>query len=177
MRQAKVLSFSAVFLLGIVLIGGGGSASAQDDGPAEHPARGSWSVTSDPGDAEYSPRLVILSADGGAMFVSGYATTAIGAWEPAGESTADVTFTMVTDGPGQIVIRVSLEVAPDGQTFTGTFTNEIIFDPAGGGTSGEIGPGTIDGTRLAVEAPGTPTQTFEEFFALPGATPEATPVS
>jgi len=177
MRQAKVMSISAVVLLGIVLIGGGRFATAQDDGPAEHLARGSWNVTSDPGDAEYSPRLVILSADGGAIFVSGYENTGIGAWEPTSETTASVTFTVVTDGPAQIVIRANIEVSPDGQAFTGTFTNEILFDPAGGGTSGEIGPGTLSGTRLSAEAPGTPTQTFEEFFALPGATPEATPES
>ncbi len=175
MRRPAIILLLAIVTIGS-LVGGGHLAIAQDSSPADHPARGSWNVASDPGDAEYSPRLVILSADGGAMFVSGYATTAIGAWEPAGESTADVTFTVVTDGPGQIVIRVSLEVAPDGQTFTGTFTNEIIVDPVGGITSGEIGPGTLSGTRMVAEAPGTPTQTFEEFFAVPGATPEATPV-
>ncbi len=175
MRRTPIVILLAVMIAGMVV--GGRLAVAQEPDTAAHPARGSWSVTSDPGDAEYSPRLVILSADGGAIFVSGYATTAIGAWEPSGESTADVTFTMVSDGPGQIVIRASLEVAPDGQSFTGTFTNEIMYDPAGGGTSGEIGPGTIAGTRLAVEAPGSPAQTFDEFFALPGATPEATPAS
>ncbi len=176
MRRPVVILLLAIATIGAV-VGGGRLATAQDSSLANHPAKGSWSVTSDPGDAEYSPRLVILSADGGAMFVSGYATTAIGAWEPAGESTADVTFTMVTDGPGQIVIRVSLEVAPDGQAFTGTFTNEIVVDPVGGITSGEIGPGMLTGTRMAAEAPGTPTESFDEFFALPGATPEATPVS
>lgn len=177
MRQISALSFSAVILLATLLIGGGRFASAHETDIAEHPARGSWNVTTDPGDAEYSPRLMILSADGGALFVSGYGTTGIGAWEPTGETSAAVTFTMVTNGPAQIVVRASIEVAPDGQAFTGTFTNEFVFDPAGGGSSGEIGPGTISGTRLVAEAPGTPTQTFEEFFALPGATPEATPVS
>jgi hypothetical protein len=171
MRRISALLFSAVILLATPLIGGGRFASAQETDSTEHSARGSWNVTTDPGDAEYSPRLVILSADGGAIFVSGYGTTGIGAWEPTGETSATVTFTMVTNGSAQIVVRASIEVAPDGQAFTGTFTNEVVFDPAGGGTSGEIGPGTISGTRLMAETPGTPTQTFEEFFALPGATP------
>jgi len=88
-----------------------------------------------------------------------------------------VTFTVVTDGPAQIVIRASIEVAADGQSFTGTFTDEFVFDPAGGGTSGEIGPGTITGTRLEAKAPGTPAMTFEEFLPQPKETPEATPVN
>ncbi|MDQ3657244.1 MAG: hypothetical protein M3457_19495 [Chloroflexota bacterium] len=176
MRRRTIILLLAVTMLG-TLAGGGRFAAAQDAGFANHPAVGSWTVESEPGDAEYSPRLAILSADGGAFFVSGYRYTAAGRWEPMGESTAAVTFTMVTDGPAQIVIRASLELAPDGQSFTGTFTNEFAFDPAGGGTSGEIGPGTLTGTRMVAEAPGTPTQTFEEFFALPGATPEATPAT
>jgi len=177
MRRTSVLSLSAVVLLGTLLIGGGRFVTAQEIEMADHPARGSWTVASDPGDAEYSPRLAILSADGGAFFVSGYETTGVGAWEPTSDTGANVTFTVVTDGPAQIVIRASIEVAPDGQAFTGSFTNEAIFDPAGGGTSGEIGPGTLAGTRLAAEAPGTPVMTFEEFFAPPAGTPEATPVS
>lgn len=177
MRRTSALSVASVIVLVTLLLAGGHFAAAQEINPGDHPANGSWNVTTDPGDAEYSPRLVILSADGGAIFVSGYETTGVGAWEPTSETTAAVTFIVVTDGPAQIVTRASIEVAPDGQAFTGTFTNEVVFDPAGGGTSGEIGPGTISGTRLVAEAPGTPTQTFEEFFALPGATPEATPVT
>lgn len=177
MRRTNLLSLFAAVLLGIVLTGGSHVAVAQVPSLGDHPANGSWTVTADPGDAEYSPRLMILSADGGAIFISGYETTGVGAWEPTGQTTAVVTFVVVTDGPAQIVIRASIEIAPDGQAFTGMFTNEIMFDPASGGTSGEIGPGAISGTRLVAEAPGTPTQTFEEFFAMPGATPEATPAS
>jgi len=177
MRRISVVSLSAVIVLATVLIGAGRFAGAQEVNPGDHPANGSWNVTSDPGDTEYSPRLAILSADGRAIFVSGEKLTGIGAWEPTSETTAAVTFVVVTDGPAQIVIRVSVEVAADGQAFNGTFTNEFAFDPAGGGTSDEIGPGTISGTRLAAEAPGTPAMSFEEFFAPPGATPEATPVS
>lgn len=176
-RWGSVSVLVAVVVLGMALAGGGGQITAQDVEMADHPARGSWSTASDPGDAEYTPRTMILSADGGAIFVSGFATSGIGQWEPTGASSAIVTFTSVTNGPAQIVIRAAIEVAPDGQSFSGTFTIEAQFDPAGGGTSGEVGPGTITGTRMAAEAPGTPVMTFDEFFAPPGATPEATPTS
>ena len=116
-----------------------------------------------------------LAADGTALFVSGRATMGVGAWEPAGDTAANVAFTVVTDGPAYIVIRATLETAADGQSFTGTFTDEMAFDPAGGGTGGQIGPGTLTGTRLIAEAPGTPSLSFAEFFAPPGGTPAATP--
>lgn len=174
MIRRTITLFLAVVMLG-TLVGGGRSAVAEETEFANHPANGSWMVASDPGDAEYSPRLITLSADSSAFFVSGYATTGVGTWEPAGDTSANLTFTVVGDGPGSIVIRASIDVAPDGQSFTGTFTNEFVFDPAGGGTSGEIGPGSIEGTRFAAEAPGKPVASFEEFFAAPSATPEATP--
>lgn len=177
MRRTSVVFLSVVILLAGGVIGGGRFAVAQAPGRAEHPARGSWMVESDPGDTEYSPRMMILSADGGAIFVSGYMMTGVGSWEPTSETTAAVTFTVVTNGPALVTIRAAIETAPDGGAFTGTFTNEFVFDPAGGGTSGEIGPGTIGGTRLAVEAPGRPAMSFEEFLPPPDGTPEATPVS
>jgi hypothetical protein len=177
MARTGLLVLSTVVLLGAVLGVRGRFALAQDAGGADHPATGSWLVESDPGDAEYSVRLMTLSADGTALFVSGRQTSGVGAWVPAGDAAATVTFTVVSDGPAYIVIRASIEVAPDGQSFTGTFTDEVVFDPAGGGTSGEIGPGTLTGTRLVVEAPGTPVASFEEFFAPPAGTPDATPAS
>jgi len=51
-----------------------------------------------------------------------------------------------------------------------------VFDPAHGGTSGEIGPGNVEGARMAAEAPGTPAASFAEFFRSPMGTPEATPL-
>lgn len=176
MRRSTIILLLAIVTFG-TLIGGGRLATAQDASLANHPAKGSWAVASDPGDTDYSPRLAILSADGGAFFVSGEMLTGVGSWEPTGETTAAVTFVVVTNGPAQVVIRAGIEVAPDGESFAGTFTNEFVFDPAGGGTSGEIGPGTLTGTRLAAEAPGTPSASFEDFFSVPDASPEATPVS
>lgn len=171
MRRTPMFLLSAVVLLGIALSGRLHFAAAQDPSDPDHPARGSWLVESDPGDAEYSPRMMILSRDGSAVFVSGQTTTAVGGWEPTGDATAIATFTVVTNGPAYIVVRASLDVAPDSQSFTGMFTFEAVFDPAGGGTSGEIGPGTLTGARLTVEPPGTPVQSFADFFRLPDGTP------
>ncbi len=175
MRRTGVLVLSAVVVLAIVLGGGGRFAAAQDTDSATHPARGAWIVESDPGDTEYSPRLMILSADGSALFVSGRATTGVGMWEPTGDTSATVTFNLVSNGPAYIVLRASLDIAPDGQSFAGIHTTEIVLDPAGGGTSGEIGPGTLHGTRLAPEAPGTPVASFDDFFPPSEGTPAATP--
>ncbi|MEJ7901693.1 MAG: hypothetical protein WKF63_07575, partial [Thermomicrobiales bacterium] len=58
-----------------VLIGGGRFAAATARGPDGHPVIGSWTVESDPGDTEFSPRLTLLSADGTALFVSGQKIT------------------------------------------------------------------------------------------------------
>lgn len=161
-----------LFALAVV---GGGLSAAQDPVSDQHSAVGSWSVESDLPDAEYTPRLVTLAADGSAIFVSGRQTTGIGAWQPIDDTTAMLTFAITTDGPAYILIRAQIELAADGTSFTGIFTMEAVFDPAGGGTSGEIGPGKLDGTRISAEAPGTPAASFEEMFPQPEGTPIATP--
>lgn len=174
MRRTSLWVFSAVVLLVMALAGGSPSAAQGLDGN-DHPAVGSWNVESGPGDAEYSPRLVILTVDGSARFVSGQQTTGVGAWQSMGDTTAVVTFVVTTDGPAYILIRARIDLASDGQSFTGTYTMEVVFDPAGGGTSGEVGPGTLAGTRVSAEAPGTPAASFAEFFPEPEGTPAATP--
>ena len=78
----------------------------------------------------------------------------------------------VEEGGG--IIRASIEVAPDGQSFTATYTLEFIDQETGEG-SGEYGPGTATGTRLAVEGPGTPVGSFEDLFSMFEGTPEASP--
>lgn len=174
MHPIRMIRSSVVMVLVMVLVGGGIS-TAQEPGGNHHSAVGSWSVESDPGDAEYTPRLMILAADGSALFVSGHQTTGIGSWQPMNDTTAMLTFAVTTDGPAYILIRAKIELAADGTSFTGVFTVEAVFDPASGGTSGELGPGTLDGTRISAEAPGTPAASFEEFFPQSEGTPIATP--
>lgn len=176
MRRISMFVLSVAVLLGVQLSGGGLFVAAQEQGHTDHPAVGTWLVESDLSDAEFTPRLVTLAADGTASFVSGQQTTALGAWESMDDTTAVLTFIAVTNGPAYIEIRSTIDLASDAQSFTGTFTIEAVFDPAGGGTSGEIGPGTLTGTRITPTAPGTPTGSFEEFFPQPEGSPEASPV-
>ena len=181
MRRRNRVLLLAVIVLGAAVAGGGRFAGARGPDRAHHPAVGSWIVDSEPQRWALSIRTILLSADGTALSVSTSAaaegTVGVGVWEPAGAVAAALTFTEVTDGPAYIVVRARVEVAPDGQSFEGTYTNEMVFDPAGGGTSGEIGPGTVAGRRMAAEAPGTPVASFEEFFGAPDGTPEATPAA
>ncbi len=69
MRRPAIALLLTAVVLGTLI--GGRVVAAQDPEVAEHPAKGSWTIASDPGDTEFSPRLMILSADGGAIFVSG----------------------------------------------------------------------------------------------------------
>ena len=171
---------SAVVLRGTLVMAGGRFAAAQAISASDHPAVGSWLVESDPDMEALSVRTLVVSADGTALAISSVApngSTGAGVWSPTGDSIAVLTFTLVTNCPAYIVLRASIETAADGLSFSGTFTNEAIFDPTSPeGTSGEIGPGRLTGTRMTVQAPGTPVASFEEFFGEPERTPGATPV-
>lgn len=178
MRRITML-LSAVMLLGTIVMAGGRFVVAQPVSASDHPAVGSWLVESDPDMGALSMRTLVVSAGGTALAISSVApngSTGAGVWAPTGDSTAVLTFTLVTNGPAYIVLRASIDIAADGQSFTGTFTDEAIFDPTSPeGTSGEIGPGRLTGTRLTVQAPGTPVASFDEFFGEPEGTPGATP--
>lgn len=180
MRQLRHLLSVALPILGLLLLGSG-QATAQTTSAEGHLAVGSWHITTDPADPLVSFVTTALGVDGTVVNIIGDGTATIGVWAPTGDTTADITITATTDGPAIAIIRASVEVSADGQTISGTYTSEYVFDPAGGGTSGEIGPGTLTGTRLTVQAPGTPSASYADFFALPSdsgdATPEATPVS
>jgi hypothetical protein len=175
MHRTITRSLFALVLLVTTLVGGAHLATAQDQGPADHSAIGTWTVESEPQDVVTNMRTISLAPGGIASVISTGAgedpIASLGAWEPTSDTSVALTFTMVTNGPAYITVRASIDLAEDGATFTGSYTMEMVFDPAGGGTSGEIGPGTLTGTRLVVEAPGTPGSSFEDFFPAPEATP------
>lgn len=154
-----------------------GTALAQDADGGEFPLVGTWQMTPDSTDPLGSFVLTSFGADGTVTNITTDGTTTLGAWTTTSETTADVTVLGTTNGPAFVVIRASLTVADDGQTLTGTYTSEYIFDPVGGGTSQEIGPGSVTGTKVTVSAPGTPVDTYASFFPQDGATPVATPES
>lgn len=175
MRRFAAFGLVAAMAIGIVAAGRR-TADAQDCGVASHPAVGSWRVHRERENSTYPVELMILSADGAVLDFGAFSgATGVGRWEPTSADAATVSFTVVTNGPAYIVIRASVAFAPDGQSFTGSYTDEMVFDPEHGGTSGEIGPGVVTGTRMTAEAPGTPVASFAEFFPNPMATPEATP--
>lgn len=173
MRRAVVLLLSAIVLLGTVLIGGGAFATAQDTDFTDHPLVGPWDLDTDTEDPENPLSQATFSADGTYLQVD-VDGTALGVWEPTGDATGKLTVSF-EDDQGVVTIRASFEVAPDGQSLTATYTLELV-DPSGQ-SSGEIGPGSVEGTRMEAEGPGTPVASLEEFFEEAGGSPEATPES
>lgn len=177
MRRQFLLILSIVILLGTLLIGGSGLAAQDAASPdySDHPIVGSWIVDSDPEDPENFLEMGTFISDGTMLDSAPDGLTGHGVWEPTGESTAIVNFLLIFDDGSSMTIRATVEVAPDGQSFTSPYTLEF-FEPDGTG-SGEIGPGTAVGTRMELQEPGTPVASFEEFFGTPAATPDATPAA
>ncbi len=157
---------------------GGGLAVAQDATPAAaaHPFVGSWWVDTEPENPANPLHLAIVASDGTYMEVDPDGT-AVGVWEATGDTTADLTFHfLLGPGGGNATVRGSVEVAPDGHSWTASYTIEFINPD--GTTTGEVGPGMAEATRITVDPQGTPVGSFAEVFGLqPGGTPDATPAS
>ncbi len=132
---------------------------------------GTWTLVVE-GD---QPESVVFSADGGYVDVDSEGTVLLGVWEPTGDTTANLTITAYDQEEGAFRIRASFEVAADGQSFTASFTFELL-DPKTGDGMGQYGPGTATGTRMVAEAPGTPVGSLEDLFSQFEGTPEASPV-
>ncbi len=177
MRRIPVLLLSVVMLLGSLLIGQRALVSAQDATPQNfsgHPLIGSWVLDTDTEDPSNLPSLVMFTADGSYVEIASDRVDGLGTWAPTGETTATLTFWSVDDEQGGFEIRANIEVAPDGQTLTATYTFEL-FDPVTGKRSGQYGPGTATGMRTVIEAPGTPIGSIQDLFSQFQGTPEASP--
>ena len=176
MRRVHVLFLATLALLGTVFVGGGVFA-AQDATPADysdHPLNGTWVIDSSPEDPANPLEMAVISSNG-TMVETGADFTGAGVWEPTGDTTATLTFSVLEQDGSRTIIRANIEVAADGQSFEAPYTFELI-DPTGQST-GEVGPGVAEGTRMNVEAPGTPVGSFEEIFGEPEGTPEASPAT
>jgi hypothetical protein len=134
-------------ILGMIALPAMGTALAQDADGGEFPLVGTWQMTPDTTDPLGSFVLTTFGADGTVMNITTDGTTTLGVWTATADATADVTVLGTTNGPAYVVIRASITVSDDGQSLTGTYTSEYIFDPTGGGTSQEIGPGTLSGSE------------------------------
>jgi|GEM_PF-3410179 len=177
MRRLGVVLLAVTMLCGVFAIGGR-YVVAQDATPAaaDHPFVGSWIIDTEPENPNDPLHISTATADGGYVEVEPQATS-VGAWEATGDNTVtlNIHFLLGPQG-GMGTIRANIEVAPDGQSFTGTYTVELAGPD--GSSPGEAGPNTVEGGRMTVEPPGTPVGSFEEVFGgQPGGTPEATPAS
>ena len=132
-------------------------AAAQDEPTAAHPMVGAWLI--EPTEAE-PPELFTASADG-IVVSAGLEGTGYGTWAATGDLTSDVTFLSPMVDPeagflGFVTIRAGVELAEDGQSFTGAWTAEFPADVAEamGMPVGELGPSDVSGVRIVVEPMG-----------------------
>ena len=172
MCRTGVLLLTAVVMIGAVALGG--SAVAQDSTPVapstDHPIVGSWMIDTEPQNPTNPLHLTIISADGSYLESETDGGVSVGVWEATGDNTAIFSFRFLAGPQGMGTIRAEAEVAEDGQTFTANFTLELVAPD--GTSTGEVGPGMAEATRLTVEAPGTPVGSFEDVLGAPPATPE-----
>ncbi len=141
------------------------SVQAQDDEMGTmgaHPAVGAWSIDPEVENPDNPPEYTVLGPDGAVINFNPVGGPAIGSWSARDERTADLTMlSPVVDEEGGylglMTIRASVEVADDGQTFSGSYTLEFpagledMFPPAG-----EYGPAEVVGERISVELMGEP---------------------
>ena len=152
-------SFTGIIAIILVLTAAlGATATAQDASPmAGHPLVGAWVLDTNAEDTTSPPSLAIFHADGSYVQTDPDGT-AIGAWQPTGPGSADLIIRFEdADDEGALsttIVRAAVEAAEDGQSLTATFTLEFVGPD--GTSSGQLGPTTATGTRLAVEPMGTP---------------------
>jgi hypothetical protein len=137
------------------------TTDAAEPSTAPHPLVGAWLMV-DASDPE-APFAASFSSDG-IYQDSDPEGAGLGAWEPTGPTSAALTlviFSPPDEGGGMITIRATIEVAADGQTFTGDYTIEAGFE---GAPPGEFGPGSVTATRIAVEPMGSPVGSLDDLF-------------
>lgn len=179
MKKRLMMALATGALVAAMAPGVVAAKTAQDSStsehPLEHPFVGAWVIHPFPNDPS-SEDLVIINPGGTVLDYDSQSGTGVGAWTSTGDRTADLSFDQLVTAPdgslvGLTVVRASVEVAKEGQSFTGTWTLE--FPPAAaemsGVPAGELGPGDVTGERIAVESPG-PT-----VGPMPGASNEAPP--
>ena len=157
------------------------AANAQGDkaiDPVGHPLVGAWIVDTDTAQPDNPPSKVIIGSDGTYLQVDTDGSVAVGSWEPTGKRTGALTVlfhTMDAEGLVQAVtIRADAKVSADDQNLTATYTLE--FSSPDGTSTGQVGPGTATGTRIAVEPMGEPVAPLapdEDPAASPAASPAA----
>jgi hypothetical protein len=175
MRRLVVLfSAAALSLVGGVIttsaVASGITATTEPSGDTPdateaHPIVGTWDTETSSGD----PGIVMFSADRSVVSLDGE-DVSLGVWEASSElGKVNLMFSGLIpaeDGGsgGRFIIRGTLELSPDGQSFTGEYTVEVTADFEGAPPPGEYGPDSVTGTRVVVEPMGTPVGSLDELF-------------
>lgn len=177
-RRHAVASLSAA---GLGLAFGPRTVDATTPGltTAGHPLVGTWFLTSSSANPTNADDLFILHADGTYVEANADGSVRLGVWEPTSPTTATLTITAYSRdeggaSQGGIIIRLTLTLNPDGNSYTAEGTIELIAPD--GSRSGQAGPAGGEATRMMVEAPGPPVMTLDQLFGN-AAGPEATPDS
>lgn len=150
-RAISIITILAASLLAIALAAPGVIAEDESGSMAEHPAVGAW-LMDDSGTA-------LLHADGTFSSFNPSGEPVFGVWAPGDDGTVNITFAIpntAEDGTfvGRTIVRVDSTLSDDGMTTMVSATVEL--PTTDGGTTGQLGPILLTGTKLAVEAPGEP---------------------
>jgi hypothetical protein len=155
-------------------------ASAQEVATEGHPLVGTWFLDNGTGNLTDALDTFIIHADGTYIEANADGTVRLGVWEATGPTTATLTIEAYSRDAtganlGAIIIRLTIELNPDGNSYTAEGTIELIRPD--GSRSGQAGPATGTATRMVVEAPSAPVITLDELFGGSAGTAEATPAS
>jgi hypothetical protein len=176
--MCRVPVLLAVLALGGVLLASRtGLSNAQDEpsGPARQDFVGSWRLIITSQGRPPISTLATFTSDGtlsaaippvmparpGSPYKLLFTSTGHGVWIGSGESSAAITFVVLRrdeqgNDLGTTTFRGTWQVGKDGQAVSGPFT-ATIADPTGKAVS--TFTGTVEGSRIAVEAMGTPAAT------------------
>jgi hypothetical protein len=152
MRRFTVSLAVVVVLLVGAIASMGRSTTAQEDMTAEHPIVGAWEWDNDPDHPGTDISYAIFHDDGTYTELNGNGTINIGAWEPTGERTADLTARNLFIDPDtnetfRGTLLLAAEVDETGNSITAPFTFEAR------NTDGEVvfaGEFLAIGTRIDV---------------------------
>ena len=132
-RVAVLVSFLALVPVGVVALGAGRGAVAQDGTPAAamagHPFVGAWVVDTDTTDPANFPALGAATADGVYVESHPQVGVGVGAWEATSERTVDLTIVFrATDQAGApvgvVTARAAIELDETGDAWDATYTFE-----------------------------------------------------
>lgn len=104
-----------------------GAAKGDGKDMTRHLLAGAWLIDTTPQDT--SDPLELLSFDGGGI-VTNPGAGGLGSWRPTDKTSAEATILLPSTDPeagfaGFITFRTNLEVATDGQSFSGTYTLQL----------------------------------------------------